>query len=43
MSLEWAEQQHFNYVMSILGEINRDEEDSKPRQLSNSEIYNNMI
>lgn len=42
ISVEWAESQHFNFLMSLIGEINTTEDDGK-RPLSNAEIMKNMV
>ena len=39
---EWAENQHLNFILNLLGEIRRDEKDKKGKQVSNSTIYQNM-
>lgn len=43
IDVAWAEQQDLNYLLEVMNEINRDEEDNKPRRLTNSELMSVMV
>ena len=43
IDVEWAEQQHFNYLINVIEETAKeDNEDNKERKLSNADLLSVM-